>query len=306
VLEPLDGWALRMGGHRGPCGRRGKDVRCSGSGSSCRSSRRRFSSGCGCVRCSAGGPGGPGREGGRPVLALRCAPGSAAGTTLLASSLTFQTPPSQVKGVRHDYGSPTTDQCLTPVPGGPGVQPQEGLPLGGAASTLREPAGAPAPAPGHPGGVGRCARAASGGWGVLREPEPLHALREPAGDGGGAPRGHRSRRRGWCARCPSTATAATSPAPGCAAASRSSTARPSAAQAEEAGAAGAPGADIHYPAVEMAGDAKLSCVCWSPYSRNVLASTDYKGIVQVCPLRQCCWWRFLLYCCRSVLAGSLL
>lgn len=39
--------------------------------------------------------------------------------------------------------------------------------------------------------------------------------------------------------------------------------------------------DIHYPAVEMSNKSKLSCVCWNNYIRNILASTDYDGIVKV-------------------------
>lgn len=39
--------------------------------------------------------------------------------------------------------------------------------------------------------------------------------------------------------------------------------------------------DIHYPAVEMENESKLSCICWNSYIRNYLASTDYNGIVKV-------------------------
>lgn len=40
-------------------------------------------------------------------------------------------------------------------------------------------------------------------------------------------------------------------------------------------------ADIHYPVVEMSTKSKLSCICWNPYIKNYLASTDYDGVVQV-------------------------
>ncbi|KAI3441745.1 WD_REPEATS_REGION domain-containing protein [Psidium guajava] len=39
--------------------------------------------------------------------------------------------------------------------------------------------------------------------------------------------------------------------------------------------------DLHYPAVEMSNNSKLSCVCWNSYMRNYLASTDYDGIVKI-------------------------
>lgn len=39
--------------------------------------------------------------------------------------------------------------------------------------------------------------------------------------------------------------------------------------------------DIHYPAVEMASNAKLSSVCWNNYIKSYIASTDYDGIVQL-------------------------
>lgn len=40
--------------------------------------------------------------------------------------------------------------------------------------------------------------------------------------------------------------------------------------------------DIHYPAIEMLNQSRLSCICWNSYIRNYLASTDYDGIVKVC------------------------
>lgn len=40
--------------------------------------------------------------------------------------------------------------------------------------------------------------------------------------------------------------------------------------------------DIHYPAVEMSNESKLSCICWNNYIRNYLASADYDGVVKVC------------------------
>ncbi|KAL2625467.1 hypothetical protein AAZV13_07G053900 [Glycine max] len=39
--------------------------------------------------------------------------------------------------------------------------------------------------------------------------------------------------------------------------------------------------DIQYPVVEMSNKSKLSCVCWNPYIKNHLASTDYDGVVQM-------------------------
>ncbi|KAF8026958.1 hypothetical protein BT93_E0016 [Corymbia citriodora subsp. variegata] len=38
--------------------------------------------------------------------------------------------------------------------------------------------------------------------------------------------------------------------------------------------------DLHYPAVEMSNNSKLSCVCWNSYMRNYLASTDYDGTIK--------------------------
>lgn len=39
--------------------------------------------------------------------------------------------------------------------------------------------------------------------------------------------------------------------------------------------------DLHYPAVEMSNNSKLSCVCWNSYMRNYLASTDYDGTIKI-------------------------
>jgi protein suppressor of PHYA-105 1 len=44
--------------------------------------------------------------------------------------------------------------------------------------------------------------------------------------------------------------------------------------------------DIHYPLIELPSKSKLSCVCWNSYIKNYLASTDYDGTVQVCPVLQ--------------------
>lgn len=39
--------------------------------------------------------------------------------------------------------------------------------------------------------------------------------------------------------------------------------------------------DIHYPVVEMANRARLSCICWNSYIKSYLASTDYDGVVKL-------------------------
>ncbi|OEL22087.1 E3 ubiquitin-protein ligase COP1 [Dichanthelium oligosanthes] len=39
--------------------------------------------------------------------------------------------------------------------------------------------------------------------------------------------------------------------------------------------------DVHCPVVEMATRSKLSCLSWNKYSKNVIASSDYEGIVTV-------------------------
>ncbi|KAK4804784.1 hypothetical protein SAY86_004601 [Trapa natans] len=39
--------------------------------------------------------------------------------------------------------------------------------------------------------------------------------------------------------------------------------------------------DIHYPVVEMACRSKLSSVCWNPYIKSQLASSNFEGVVQV-------------------------
>ena len=38
---------------------------------------------------------------------------------------------------------------------------------------------------------------------------------------------------------------------------------------------------MHCPVVEMATRSKLSCLSWNKYSKNVIASSDYEGIVTV-------------------------
>ncbi|KAG0480028.1 hypothetical protein HPP92_010886 [Vanilla planifolia] len=40
-------------------------------------------------------------------------------------------------------------------------------------------------------------------------------------------------------------------------------------------------ADVHCPVVEMSTRSKLSCLSWNKYSKNVIASSDYEGIVTV-------------------------
>ncbi|KAF6169098.1 hypothetical protein GIB67_038595 [Kingdonia uniflora] len=39
--------------------------------------------------------------------------------------------------------------------------------------------------------------------------------------------------------------------------------------------------DIHYRVIELSSKSKLSCICWSNYIKNYLASTDYDGVVQI-------------------------
>lgn len=40
-------------------------------------------------------------------------------------------------------------------------------------------------------------------------------------------------------------------------------------------------ADVHCPIVEMSTRSKLSCLSWNKYSKNIIASSDYEGIVTV-------------------------
>lgn len=40
-------------------------------------------------------------------------------------------------------------------------------------------------------------------------------------------------------------------------------------------------ADVHCPVVEMSTRSKLSCLSWNKYSKNIIASSDYEGIVTV-------------------------
>ncbi|KAJ8789181.1 hypothetical protein J1605_004922 [Eschrichtius robustus] len=37
--------------------------------------------------------------------------------------------------------------------------------------------------------------------------------------------------------------------------------------------------DIHYPENEMTCNSKISCISWSSYHKNLLASSDYEGTV---------------------------
>ncbi|KAG1327072.1 E3 ubiquitin-protein ligase COP1 [Cocos nucifera] len=39
--------------------------------------------------------------------------------------------------------------------------------------------------------------------------------------------------------------------------------------------------DVHCPVVEMSTRSKLSCLSWNKYSKNIIASSDYEGIVNV-------------------------
>ncbi|TYH09485.1 hypothetical protein ES288_A07G099700v1, partial [Gossypium darwinii] len=40
-------------------------------------------------------------------------------------------------------------------------------------------------------------------------------------------------------------------------------------------------ADVHCPVVEMCTRSKLSCLSWNKYSKNHIASSDYRGIISV-------------------------
>lgn len=39
--------------------------------------------------------------------------------------------------------------------------------------------------------------------------------------------------------------------------------------------------DIHYPSVEMTSSSKISCIAWNSYHKNILATSDYEGIVNI-------------------------
>lgn len=39
--------------------------------------------------------------------------------------------------------------------------------------------------------------------------------------------------------------------------------------------------DIHYPNVEMISSSKISCITWNSYHKNILASSDYEGAVNI-------------------------
>lgn len=39
--------------------------------------------------------------------------------------------------------------------------------------------------------------------------------------------------------------------------------------------------DIHYPTVEMISNSKISCIAWNSYHKNILASSDYEGAVNI-------------------------
>lgn len=39
--------------------------------------------------------------------------------------------------------------------------------------------------------------------------------------------------------------------------------------------------EVHCPVVEMATRSKLSCLSWNKYSKNIIASSDYEGVVTV-------------------------
>lgn len=39
--------------------------------------------------------------------------------------------------------------------------------------------------------------------------------------------------------------------------------------------------DIHYPSIEMTSSSKISCIAWNSYHKNILATSDYEGIVNI-------------------------
>ncbi|XP_073283208.1 E3 ubiquitin-protein ligase COP1-like isoform X2 [Primulina huaijiensis] len=39
--------------------------------------------------------------------------------------------------------------------------------------------------------------------------------------------------------------------------------------------------DVHCPVVEMSTRSKLSCLTWNKFAKNIIASSDYEGIVTV-------------------------
>lgn len=39
--------------------------------------------------------------------------------------------------------------------------------------------------------------------------------------------------------------------------------------------------DIHYPSIEMTSPSKISCIAWNSYHKNVLATSDYEGVLYV-------------------------
>lgn len=39
--------------------------------------------------------------------------------------------------------------------------------------------------------------------------------------------------------------------------------------------------DIHYPTVEMLSSSKISCITWNSYHKNILASSDYEGTINI-------------------------
>lgn len=39
--------------------------------------------------------------------------------------------------------------------------------------------------------------------------------------------------------------------------------------------------DIHYPNIEMVSNSKISCITWNSYHKNILASSDYEGAVNL-------------------------
>jgi E3 ubiquitin-protein ligase RFWD2 len=44
---------------------------------------------------------------------------------------------------------------------------------------------------------------------------------------------------------------------------------------------------VHCPVVEMATRSKLGCLSWNKYSKNLIASSDYDGIVTVWDVQTC-------------------
>lgn len=67
--------------------------------------------------------------------------------------------------------------------------------------------------------------------------------------------------------------------------------------------------DVHYPMVEMPTRSKLSCLSWNKYTKNLIASSDYDGIVTIWDVttsRYSASPSFLLSSMRTTFSGSLI